>query len=157
MNTLDQVKIENTFRIKASSAIEAAKAATPSHMEYSHIDHVTGEDGVFIVTSKISDTVYHSVVFIESVNATSFRVEIGSVRLSEIEVTWLIGGDDAVNEIGFYKSETRESIISHEEYSRELSYWIENDIKENTPNRMEEYIRRNYKKIEMVNGEFKID
>lgn len=155
MNALNKVKIENTFRINAASALEAATLAGDyGRRDTVSVKAVAGEENLFVTVSTISSSTYYDVAFVELVSPGKYRVEVGSVKIREFEYLQLVGGDDAVNEIGFYLGDRDNGVISAIEYKEKLAYWIENDLKEGTPGRMENYVMGEYKKVTMINGEF---
>ena len=156
MNALNKVEIENTFRIAAPSAIEAAKIAAPAHLDFVSVEPIAGSVDSFIVVGSITTTNYYHAVFVELASPGKYRVEVGSVKLSELEYTHLIGGDDAVNEIVFYHSERDDKFVTADEYNADLAHWVTSDIKEGTPGRMESYVKRLFKKVIMVNGKFQL-
>lgn len=156
MNKLDVVSIDKTFRIKADSSASAAKIMAES--SFCCRENVTAvvthdDDSVFIVRSTIGDSVYYDVVYVERVGNGKYRVESGSVKLSTVEYTYLIGGDDAVNEDEFYYNKAGE-IVSGDVYRKDLQFWVDDNIKEGTPGRMESYVRGCYSRAKMVNGSF---
>ena len=155
MNVLNRVKIENTFRINAASALEAATLAGDyGRRDTVSVKTVVSYEGAFVTVSTIDTSTYYDVAFVELVSTGKYRVEVGAVRISKFEFLQLVGGDEAVNEIGFYLNERDSEVISTTEYNDKLAYWIENDLKEGTPGRMEGYVMGEYKKITMINGKF---
>ena len=153
-NLLNKVKIENTFRINASSALEAAKASVPSHLKVQSAAPVFGCRLEFVITSTMGDTTFNDVVFVELVSPGKYRVESGSVSLSDVELAFVIGGDDAVNEIGVYIEARNDKAVTVTEYEKELAFWIAHDVEESTLGRMESHIKNAYKKVTIVNGKF---
>lgn len=153
-NLLDCVAITKTFRVKSTNLQNAAIAvsANLSRATVSRVDPVLCEENTFLVISTIGDTVYRDVVFVETIKEGLYRVDVTDTRLTEFQATWLIGGDKAINEIGFYKSDREE--INTAEYLEKIEFWRLKDIKENTPNRMESHIKESYKKVVMSNGIF---
>jgi hypothetical protein len=155
MNVLNKVEIESTFRINAVSAFEAAKLlAEGFNRDTMVVKPVLGDEGAFLVVSTITSSTYYDVVFVELVSTGKYRVEVGSIRINEFEYLQIAGGEDAVNEIGFYLSERDNKVISTTEYNKEIAYWAANDTEKGTPGRMESHIKGEYKKVTMVNGVF---
>lgn len=157
MNTLlNTVKISDSFRVKATSFWAAANsvASTLNRDSVGEVAAVKGDDETFIVVSNIGDTVYRDVLFVENIGEDKYRVEVGDISLSDFDVTWLVGGDEAVNAIGYYKSDCYKESISTTEYEEKVAYWIANDIEEGTIGRMEKHIKSYYSKVVMVNGLF---
>ena len=161
MNALNQVEIKNTFRINAKSAIEAAKIAAPSHIDLYSVEPIVSggfePDSAFIVTGTIGTSVYHHVVFVDFIAGKSYRAEVGSVTLTDLEVAWYVGGDDVVNDIGFYQDDNSEKIVSTDELNKEIQFWIGKDKEDGTPGRMESYIKSKYKRVIVIDGEVNVE
>ena len=155
-NLLNKVEIKNTFRINASSALEAAKASVPSHLGVKSAAPVFGCHLEFIVTSTMGDITFNDVVFVQLVSTGKYRVESGSVRLSDVELAFVVGGDDAVNELGVYIAIRDNDAVTTAEYNKKMAFWIDSDKKESTPRRMESHIKESYKKAIMINGKFEV-
>lgn len=160
MKSLNKVEVESTFRVKADSAIEAAEISVP---RYHNVDSVSPvsfggfpEDSVFIMTYKGAIRQVTIVVFVEEMGEGQYRVDYCGTRvsLSEIDVVWYIGGDEAVNKVGFYRESSGSGFeyISADKYDHEIAKWIDKDTEEGTPGRMEYYIRDKYTRVITVDG-----
>jgi len=154
MNALNKVEITSTFRINAASAFEAAELyANGLNRDTITVEPVAGDENAFLVVSTITCSTYYDVVFIELVSTGKYRVEVGDIRISEAECAQIIGGDDAVNEIGFY-IDRYDEVLSTEKYNAEVARWAKSDKEKGTPGRMESHIKESFKKVIMVNGKF---
>ena len=149
MNALNAVKIETTFRTQASSALEAAKLAAPKHLAGVSVTPLVDcgfpENYAFLICGVIGNSVYHHVAFVDSFSLTIHRVEVGSVSLSDIEMVWLIGGDELIEAVGFYAD--GKDPMTQCQYDKWVSHWINHDIESGEKGRMENYFINKCKKV----------
>lgn len=151
---LNAVQITSTFRVIAESPIEAVKLATaPKNdaIEVTSVDRI--ESGVFLVQSKHSELgyTYSCVSYVEHASS-GYRIECCEITLTQIEIDFLIGGDDLVNEREFFVDIENGNAITATEYEEKVAHWIADDLEKETPNRMESYIKSKYSKAHCVDG-----
>jgi len=151
---LNAVQITSSFRVIAELPIEAVKLATAPKNDAVEVTSVNRiESGVFLVQTKHTEYgyTYSCVAYVEQASS-GYRVECCDVTFTEIEINFLIGGDDLVNKSEFYVDVEKGDSITATDYEKQVAHWIANDLEEESPNRMESYIKSKYSKAHCVDG-----
>jgi hypothetical protein len=159
MNKLNAVKVEESFRINADTAANAANLVSEFFNRDSiEVRPLFGSDlnagnVEFLVKSTIGSSVYYDIIYVDSYFNGKYRVETASVKLTQAEYLQFIGGDDAVNLVGFYQCKEHKELITVSKYKEDLLYWVNEDEKDSAT-RMEPYFKNKFNRVVMVNGSF---
>lgn len=164
---LNMVTIDKTFRVNAKSVNQVVNM---------YIETLVSDKDPLVTKriSSISDKTYKAVLFyiIGGISFTKvvyvdetkeyldvnglkgYRLEVGNVTLTGVERLQIMGGDAAVNAVGFYQENYcgKGEIYSSAKYREKLSYWAAVDVEKGLG--MVENFKSNTQALKMVNGRF---